>query len=747
MSSKAPPHTASRLKRLGTETAYAVSAQANAARAAGKTVYSFHIGDLNFRTPNAIIEATKKAIDEGKTGYVPADGILPLKEAIAANASRERGVKFTKDEVIVQPGGKPIIAKFLLTLMEEGDEVLYPSPGYPIYESLINFYGGVPKPYYYKETDGQFGPDFDQINSLITPKTKIFIWNDFHNPTGALATKAQREQIAEICIRHNLWVLSDEAYFHLVFGKPHGESIVSLPGMKERTVILFTCSKSWAMTGWRIGCAIGPKEVIALFAKLATNDEACTTNFIQWGAIAAFEERCHDFIEHLKKTLTERRDVLVRRVNQVPGFSCKTPPSAFYLYVNATKAFEYLNTSDYETFRKLIFEETGVAFCTREHFGASLPFETEKYVRFAYSGIDVPLINEAFDKLQGFMEKKHNAWKNRKLPKVFCTRRMPQIALDSLRTVVDLEVWEDEEAPPRDVLLKKVKDVDGLVSLLTDKIDQELLDHAPKLKIVTQMAVGFNNIDVKACTKRGVYVTNTPGVLTDTVVESTFALLFAASRRIVEADNYLRRGDWKVSWHPLMLLGHDLHEKTLGIIGFGRIGKKVAIIAQTFGAKVVYYDVYRDEQFEKEHNVRSVSIEQLLRESDFVSIHTDLNPSTHKLINEERLKIMKPNAILINTARGPIVDQAALYKALKEKRIFAAALDVFEKEPIDMNDPLLKLDNVVLLPHLGSASLKTREAMAMITYRAQKAFWSGQEVPCLLNPDVKTQTSQPRASL
>jgi aspartate/methionine/tyrosine aminotransferase len=217
------------------------------------------------------VDGAKKALDEGKTGYVSPEGILQLREAIAVNATRERGIPISKDEVIVQPGGKPVIAKFLLTLLEEGDEVLYPTPGYPIYESLINFYGGIPKPYYYKETTEGFSPDFEHIQRLITPKTKvseahgsppilhhlllidssnlskIFIWNDFHNPTGALASPAERERIATLCIKHNLWVLSDEAYFHLVFGRNHGDSIISLPGMRERTVILFTCSKSWAM--------------------------------------------------------------------------------------------------------------------------------------------------------------------------------------------------------------------------------------------------------------------------------------------------------------------------------------------------------------------------------------------------------------------------------------------------------------------------------------------------------------------
>jgi hypothetical protein len=193
--------------------------------------------------------------------------------------------------------------------------------------------------------------------------------------------------------------------------------------------------------------------------------------------------------------------------------------------VNVTKAFEILGVEEYESFRKALFDQTGVAVCTREHFGASLPFETQKYVRFAFSGIDIPQINEACNVLQKFMDEKYQKWSTRKLPKVFCTRKIPQKALDALKGVVDLDLWEDEEAPPRDVLLRKVKDCDGLISLLTDKIDQELLDHAPKLKIITQMAVGFNNIDVQACTKRGVFVTNTPGVLTDTGRSPSLLLL------------------------------------------------------------------------------------------------------------------------------------------------------------------------------------------------------------------------------
>jgi len=314
---------------------------------------------------------------------------------------------------------------------------------------------------------------------------------------------------------------------------------------------------------------------------------------------------------------------------------------------------------------------------------------------------------------------------------------MPNIAFDMIKDLVDLELWEGEDAPPRDVLLEKLKSCDGFISLLTDKIDAELMDACPRLKIITQLAVGYNNIDLAAASARGIYVTNTPDVLTDTVVETTFALLFGVSRRIVEADSYVRDGKWKVAWHPLMMLGTDLCGGTLGIVGMGRIGKKVALVAQAFGARVIYNDAFRSKDFETEHDVEHVTLEELYRRSDFISLHVNLTPETHHMIDAKSIAMMKPNCIIVNTARGPVVNQKDLAEALKTKRIAGAGLDVFEKEPIEMSDELLGLDNCVLLPHLGSASLGTRSNMAKLVGTNMSAFWQGKHsLPQLVNKDV-----------
>jgi glyoxylate reductase len=320
--------------------------------------------------------------------------------------------------------------------------------------------------------------------------------------------------------------------------------------------------------------------------------------------------------------------------------------------------------------------------------------------------------------------------------KVFCSRNMPEVALELTREVADLDVWEGEDAPPHHVLLERLRDCDGLISLLTDRVDADLMDRCPRLKLITQLAVGFNNIDIPAATSRGIYVTNTPDVLNETVVETTFALLFAISRRIVEADKYVRDGQWRISWHPLMMLGTDLYGAKLAIVGLGRIGKRVALIAQAFGAEVIYFDEYRSLDFEKEHNVQWLPLEQLFRVADFISLHVNLTDSTRHMIDARSLALMKPTAIIINTARGPVINQKDLAAALQERRIGGAALDVFEQEPIDPSDDLLSLSNVVVAPHLGSASFRTRFLMAQIVGRNQQAFWRGERPPQLVNPDV-----------
>jgi len=319
--------------------------------------------------------------------------------------------------------------------------------------------------------------------------------------------------------------------------------------------------------------------------------------------------------------------------------------------------------------------------------------------------------------------------------KVFVTRIIPDEGLKLILENCDAEVWQAETPPPKEIIIEKIKDCEGILTLLTDKIDAEIMDKAPKLRIISNYAVGYDNIDVKSATQRGIMVTNTPGVLTETTADLAFALILATARRIVEADKFTRSGKWK-SWGPMLFLGRDVYGATLGIIGLGRIGQAVARRAKGFNMKVIYYSRKRKEDVERELGVEYRELRSLLREADIVSIHTPLTEETYHLIGEKELSLMKPTAILINTARGAVVDQKALYKALKERRIFGAGLDVYEKEPIDADDPLMELDNVVLLPHIGSASVETRGRMARMAAENLLAGLRGEKPPNLVNPEV-----------
>ena len=321
-------------------------------------------------------------------------------------------------------------------------------------------------------------------------------------------------------------------------------------------------------------------------------------------------------------------------------------------------------------------------------------------------------------------------------PKVYMTRMIPERGLNKIKEGFDVEIWPEEAPPPKDVIIEKVRDKDALVSLLTDPIDAEVMDAAPNLKIIAQYAVGYDNIDVKAATERGIVVTNTPGVLTETVADFTMALLLSAARRVVEADKYVRAGKWKVGWHPLMMLGQDVYGRTLGIVGLGRIGSAVAKRAKGFDMKIIYYDVIRRKDLEEKLGIEYRELDDLLREADFVSLHVPLTEGTYHLIGERELKLMKPTAILINTARGKVVDQEALIKALKEGWIFAAACDVFEQEPTPVTNPLLKLDNFIATPHIASASIETRSRMAEIVAENLIAFFEGRKPPTIVNPEV-----------
>ncbi|MHC4333965.1 MAG: pyridoxal phosphate-dependent aminotransferase [Planctomycetota bacterium] len=393
---------AKRLSNLGTETAFAVSAEAARHVAQGNRVYPFHLGDMNIKTPDNIIEAAYKAMKDGKTGYCPNYGIPKLRELLAEDINRSHGTDYTIDNVAIQPGGKPTISKFFMAMMNAGDEVLYPNPGYPIYESQIEFQGGVGLPYPYNEGRENFELDIDQIERKITPRTRLIVVNDLQNPMGAEASPQELEALADVIRRHDLSVLCDEAYFDIRYeGK--SRSLASLPGMAERCLLLYTFSKKFAMTGWRLGASIGPKEVIDIIAKLNVNDESCSNHFIQYGAIEGLTGD-QSGAEQIVKTLHERRDMAVSMLNSIDGIRCFKPNATFYLFPNVTDAMKRKGFDDYEQFRKAALAETGVSFCTRLHFGRPLPGESQSYIRFAYSGIDVGDIEEGLTRFKEWLE-------------------------------------------------------------------------------------------------------------------------------------------------------------------------------------------------------------------------------------------------------------------------------------------------------------------------------------------------------
>ena len=398
MSAPRTSPVAERVSRLGTETAFAVSAEANEWRALGHTVYPFHLGDMDLPTPGNIIEAAFRAVRDGKTGYCPNAGIPELRDALAADVGASHGLEFGPENVAVQPGGKPVIEKFLLTLMDPGDEVLYPNPGFPIYESQIEFLGGVAKPYGFVPGEKNFLLDCDAIEAAITPRTKLLIFNNLHNPTGAESPDEEIAALAELALKHDLYVLSDEAYWDVRYSG-RSRSIASLPGMAERTIILYTFSKKYAMTGWRLGGAVGPRTLIGHIATLNVNQESCTTHFIQWAGVEALTGD-QSGAEQILRVLKARRDVAVDLLNEIPGVSCFRPEATFYLFPDVTGLMERKGLETYDQLRRAALEQAGVSFCTRLHFGRALPGEQRRYVRLAYSGISGELIREGLGKLK-----------------------------------------------------------------------------------------------------------------------------------------------------------------------------------------------------------------------------------------------------------------------------------------------------------------------------------------------------------
>jgi aspartate/methionine/tyrosine aminotransferase len=393
---------AERISRLGTETAFAVSGEANAFAAQGNRIYPFHLGDLNLPTPSTVVAGSFTAITEGKTGYCPNGGIPKLREALAEDINASHGSSYSADNVVIQPGGKPTIGKAILALMNPGDEVLYPNPGYPIYESQIEFHGGVAKPYGFSEGKDNFALDMDALEGSISGKSRMLIVNDLQNPTGAECSPDELKHLADLAVKHDLVVLADEAYFDIRYGGDSA-SLATLPGMAERTVILYTFSKKFAMTGWRLGASIAPKPIADVIAKLNVNDESCSNHFIQYGAVEGLAGDQKE-VDQILAVLKERRDVAVDILNSIDGVRCFRPNATFYLYPNVTEAMKAKGFSEYEELRKSVLHETGVSFCTRLHFGRELPGETDRYVRFAYSGIEVEDIREGLGKLKTFLE-------------------------------------------------------------------------------------------------------------------------------------------------------------------------------------------------------------------------------------------------------------------------------------------------------------------------------------------------------
>ena len=390
------------LQNLGTETAFAVSAQAKEWASQGNKVYPFHLGDINLPTPENIVEATVKSIKDGYTGYCPSEGIFPLREALANDVGVKRGVDYDPDNVAVQPGGKPTIGKFISSILDPGDEILYPNPGYPIYESQIEYQGGRAIPYSYHQTKSGFDIDIEKLKASVSDNTVAIIYNNYQNPMSAESSEKEMQDIAQIAIENDLWVLSDEAYFEIIY-EGNAKSIVSIPGMKERTVILYTFSKKFAMTGWRVGGSIGPKEIISRIAKFNVNAESCTTHFIQNAMVEALNGDQAGSLEILK-ILKERRDVAVEGLNAIDGIDILTPRTTFYLFPNVTNIMKRKNIQRVEELQNGALKQANVSFCTRDHFGRAQDNEAEFYIRLAYSGISTEDITEGLNALKNYFE-------------------------------------------------------------------------------------------------------------------------------------------------------------------------------------------------------------------------------------------------------------------------------------------------------------------------------------------------------
>lgn len=373
---------ADRLNHLGIENAFEVLAEVTSLKAQGRDIISFAIGEPDFDTPENIKEACIRAIRDNHTHYGPSAGLPALRETIATYIAGTRGIDVSPEEVVVTPGGKPIIYYIIHALINPGDEVLYPNPGFPIYESVIQFVGGKPVPVPLLE-EKDFSLDTAHLQSLITSKTKLIILNSPQNPTGGMLTDADLAAIADLAVKHDLWVLSDEIYSRVLYDGQF-RSISALPGMKKRTIILDGFSKTYAMTGWRLGYGVMPKELATWIARLVTNNESCTNTFIQYAAIEALTGPQQATIEMVSE-FKARRDLIVSGLNDIRGISCKLPGGAFYVFPNVTQACRNLGFADAKALQRYLLYEGNVAVLPRTSFGVKNTGETEEYIRLSYA--------------------------------------------------------------------------------------------------------------------------------------------------------------------------------------------------------------------------------------------------------------------------------------------------------------------------------------------------------------------------
>jgi aspartate aminotransferase len=364
---------ADRMAGLGTETAFEVLARARELEATGRTIVHLEIGEPDFNTPKNVVEAATKALNKGETHYTPSAGIMPLRDAVAEFVGQDRGLKAKAENVVITPGAKPILFYTIFACINPGDEVIYPNPGFPIYESVVNLVGAKPVPIPLREAN-EFRLDVGELQKLITPRTRMIILNSPHNPTGSVLTRSDLEAIAQLATKHDLWVLADEIYSHILYDGQH-HSIATLPGMAERTIVLDGFSKSYAMTGWRLGFGVMNAELAKHVAKLGTNNHSCTATFVQLGGLEALKGP-QDSVTTMVAEFSRRRDVIVNGLNAIPGFKCLKPHGAFYVFPNITAT----GMKSKEMAGKLL-EQAGVAALAGTSFGA----HGEGYVRFSYA--------------------------------------------------------------------------------------------------------------------------------------------------------------------------------------------------------------------------------------------------------------------------------------------------------------------------------------------------------------------------